>query len=86
MGLSGKLRCKTAKISGKLAKSLVKLVKCMGKSFPGYLYLKIGSDNCLMELAKQPRIGSIIITGTNGKTTTTKLISMLLEKDSSNLL
>jgi UDP-N-acetylmuramyl tripeptide synthase len=81
MGLSGKLRCKTAKISGKLAKHLVKVGKGMGKSFPGYLYLRIGSDNCLMELAKQPRIGSIIITGTNGKTTTTKLISMLLEKD-----
>jgi hypothetical protein len=38
MGLSGKLRCKTAKISGKLAKSLVKVGKGMGKSFPGYLY------------------------------------------------
>ena len=81
MGLSGKLRCKTAKISGKLAKSLVKVGKGMGKSFPGYLYLRIGSDNCLMELARQPRIGNIIITGTNGKTTTTKLISMFLEKD-----
>jgi UDP-N-acetylmuramyl tripeptide synthase len=81
MGMSGKLRCKTAKISGKLAKQLVKAGKGMGKSFPGYLFLRIGSSNCLKQLAKQPRIGSIIITGTNGKTTTTKLISMLLEKD-----
>jgi lipid II isoglutaminyl synthase (glutamine-hydrolysing) len=81
MGLSGKIRCKTAKLSGKLAKHLVKVGSGMGKSFPGYLYLKIGSSTCLKELAKQPRIGSIIVTGTNGKTTTTKLTSMFLEKD-----
>jgi UDP-N-acetylmuramyl tripeptide synthase len=83
MGISGKVRCKTAKISGKLAKRLVKVGKGMGKSFPGYLYLKIGSGTCLKELAKEPDIGSIIVTGTNGKTTTTKLISMLLEKNAS---
>ncbi len=81
MRISGKIRCKSAKISGKLAKSLVKVGKGMGKSFPGYLFLKIGSDKCLKELAKEPNIGSIIVTGTNGKTTTTKLISMLLEKN-----
>ncbi len=81
MGLSGKIRCKTAKVSGKFAKSLVKVGKGMGKSFPGYLFLKIGSYDCLKELAKTPRVGSIIITGTNGKTTTTKLISLLLEND-----
>jgi len=81
MGLSGKIRCKTAKISGKLAKRLVKAGKGMGKSFPGYLYLKIGSNNCLKELAKVPNIGTIIVTGTNGKTTTTKLISLLMEND-----
>jgi len=81
MGLSGKIRCQTAKVSGKLAKRMVKLGKGMGKSFPGYLFLKIGSYDCLKELAKTPRVGSIIITGTNGKTTTTKLISLLLEND-----
>ena len=81
MGLTGKIRCKTAKISGKLAKKLVKAGKGMGKSFPGYLYLKIGSNNCLKELAKVPNIGTIIVTGTNGKTTTTKLISLLMEND-----
>jgi lipid II isoglutaminyl synthase (glutamine-hydrolysing) len=83
MGLYGKIRCKTAKISGKFAKNLVKLGKGMGKSFPGYLFLNIGSNDCLMELAKQPRIGSIIITGTNGKTTTTKLVSLFLANDTS---
>ena len=81
MGLSGKIRCKTAKISGKLAKKLVKAGKGMGKSFPGYLFLQIGSNECLRELAKVPSVGSIIVTGTNGKTTTTKLISLLLEND-----
>jgi len=83
MGILGKIRCKSAKMSGKLAKRLVKVGKGMGKSFPGYLFLKIGSGSCLKELAKEPNIGSIIITGTNGKTTTTKLISMLLEKNAS---
>ena len=81
MGSFGKLRCKTAKLSGKLAKKLAKAGKGMGKSFPGYLYLKIGSNSCLTELAKEPSIGTIIVTGTNGKTTTTKLISLLMEKD-----
>lgn len=83
MGLYGKIRCKTARISGKFAKNVVKLGKGMGKSFPGYLFLNIGSDDCLRELTKQPRIGSIIITGTNGKTTTTKLISLFLANDTS---
>jgi len=81
MRLSGKIRCKSARISGKLAKHLVKVGKGMGKSFPGYLFLKIGSGSSLKELAKAPSIGSIVVTGTNGKTTTTKLISMLLEKN-----
>jgi len=81
MGLYGKIRCETAKISGKFAMNLVKLGKGMGKSFPGYLFLNIGTDNCLKELAKKPGIGSIIITGTNGKTTTTKLTSLLLAND-----
>lgn len=81
MGLSGKIRCKTAKISGKVAKRLAKAGRGMGKSFPGYLFLQIGTKECLRELAKVPRVGSIIVTGTNGKTTTTKLISLLLEND-----
>lgn len=76
-----RIRCKTAESAGKIAKKTVKFGNGMGKSFPGYLFLKIGSHSCLPELAKKPKIGTIIITGTNGKTTSTKLISMLLEKN-----
>lgn len=53
----------------------------MGKSFPGYLYLQIGSLACVTYLARKLETGSIIITGTNGKTTTTKIIVLLLGKD-----
>lgn len=53
----------------------------MGKSFPGYLYLKIGSKVCVNWLAHKQKIGSILVTGTNGKTTTTRIIILLLGKD-----
>lgn len=76
-----KIRCKIAEFAGKLAKYLVKMGRGMGKSFPGYLYLKIGAYDCLRELAKRPKIGTILITGTNGKTTSTKITCLLLEKD-----
>lgn len=75
------VRFKTAVFAGKLAKKAVKFGNGMGRSFPGYLFLKIGSFPCLQELAKKPGIGTIIVTGTNGKTTSTKLSGMLLEKD-----
>ncbi|MDR2624156.1 MAG: UDP-N-acetylmuramyl peptide synthase [Methanobrevibacter sp.] len=70
-----------AKIAGKLALHGVKLGKGMGKSFPGYLFLKIVTYDGLKELAKNPSHGSIIITGTNGKTTTTKILIKLMENE-----
>jgi UDP-N-acetylmuramyl tripeptide synthase len=70
-----------AQSAGKIAQSLVRLGSGMGKSFPGYVYLKIGSHNCIPEITKNTKIGSIIITGTNGKTTTTKITTLLLGKD-----
>lgn len=76
-------KCITARIAGKLALSMVKFGKGMGRSFPGYLFLKIGGLDCLRELSKRSRIGNILITGTNGKTTTTKMLCLLLKKDSS---
>jgi lipid II isoglutaminyl synthase (glutamine-hydrolysing) len=81
MGKFQRIKCKLASSIGKLAKYPLKLGPSQGKGFPGYLYLKLGSYACLRELAKKPKIGSIIITGTNGKTTTTKLTSLLLERD-----
>jgi lipid II isoglutaminyl synthase (glutamine-hydrolysing) len=81
MGISDTVRCKSAESAGKLAKRLVKMGKGMGKSFPGYVYLEVGSMSCVPYLARKPEIGSIIITGTNGKTTTTKITALLLGKD-----
>lgn len=75
------IRCKVSQSFGQLAKYLVKLGKGMGKSFPGYLYLKLGNYHCLRKLAQEPTIGNIIFTGTNGKTTSTKMACMLLSKD-----
>ncbi|MDR3291406.1 MAG: UDP-N-acetylmuramyl peptide synthase, partial [Methanobrevibacter sp.] len=70
-----------AKIAGKLSLYGVKLGKGMGKSFPGFIFLKIASFNGLKLLAKNPKYGSIIITGTNGKTTSTKILIKLMENE-----
>ncbi len=53
-----------------------------GKSYPGYLFLKYAGREYLPQLAKeQVGIGSILITGTNGKTTTTTMTIDLLSRD-----
>lgn len=77
----GNLRFKFAKFMGKFGERIVGLRGGMGKSFPGWLFLKCGSYEALHELAKEPKLGSIIITGTNGKTTTTTLTIKLLSND-----
>ncbi|BDH79260.1 MAG TPA: UDP-N-acetylmuramyl peptide synthase [Methanothermobacter sp.] len=76
-------KCTIAYMFGRLARLIVKLGKGMGRSFPGYLFLRIGGLDCLRELSKRSKIGNILITGTNGKTTTTKMLCLLLKKDSS---
>jgi len=78
-----RFRCIIAGLGGRLARKIVGLGKGMGRSFPGYLFLKIGGLDCLMELSRKSKIGNILITGTNGKTTTTKMLCLLLKKDSS---
>ncbi len=75
------LRYKFAKIVGKLGGQVVSLKGGMGKSFPGWLFLKVGSYEALNNLAQEPKIGSVIITGTNGKTTTTTMLIKLLSED-----
>lgn len=81
MGAMQKIRCKTAESIGKLSKTFIKLGSGMGKSFPGYVFLRIGKLGCVSKLASKLRVGSIIITGTNGKTTTTKITILLLAND-----
>jgi UDP-N-acetylmuramyl tripeptide synthase len=81
MGLSQNIRCATARLMGKSAKYLAKLGSGMGKSFPGHIYLRIGKKECVSRLTSKLDIGSILITGTNGKTTTTKITALLLAND-----
>jgi UDP-N-acetylmuramyl tripeptide synthase len=75
------IRCKTAESIAKLSKVFIKLGSGMGKSFPGHLYLRIGKKECVNYLARKLNIGSVIITGTNGKTTTTKITALLMAND-----
>jgi len=81
MGILQTVRCRTAESAGKLSKHVIKFGSGMGKSYPGHLFLRLGSLNCVNYLARKLGIGSIIITGTNGKTTSTKIIILLLAKD-----
>jgi len=78
-----RFKCIIAGLGGRLARSIVRLGRGMGRSFPGYLFLKIGGLDCLRELSRKSKIGNILITGTNGKTTTTKMLCLLLRKDAS---
>ena len=52
-----------------------------GKSFHGIIYSKVAGVEAISELAKELKLGSIIITGTNGKTTTTTLLIKLMSTD-----
>lgn len=81
MGFIHNIRCKTAETAGKLSKVIIKLGRGMGKSFPGHTFLRIGKKECVTYLARKLNIGSVIITGTNGKTTTTKIAALLLSND-----
>lgn len=49
-----------------------------GSSLPGQLALRIYPD-LLRHFADQPRLGTIMITGTNGKTTTNNMLTGILE-------
>ena len=54
------LRYKFARIMGKTGAKVVSLKGGMGKSFPGWLFLKFGSYEALNNLAQEPEIGSVI--------------------------
>ncbi|RAP50337.1 MAG: UDP-N-acetylmuramyl peptide synthase [Methanosphaera sp. rholeuAM74] len=71
-----------AKLTGKASYEVMKVLPTGGKSFPGLLYLKIAGYDALGDLVeKQISDGSILITGTNGKTTTTTMVIDLLSRD-----
>ena len=72
------LKFNIAKLSGKVVTQLSKVGPGGGKNIPGYAFDRIGGHESISELAKDLKIGSVLITGTNGKTTTTTLFIKLM--------
>ena len=70
-----------AKLSGKVACKLAKYGPGSGGTYPGHVFTKIGGQESIPELASGLKLGSVLITGTNGKTTTTTLLIKLMSKD-----
>ncbi|MBQ2666131.1 Mur ligase family protein [Methanobrevibacter sp.] len=75
------LKFNIAKLSGKVVASLAKRGSGSGGTYAGHIFTKIGGYDSIKELASQLKIGSVLITGTNGKTTTTTLLIKLMSND-----
>ncbi len=70
------------KAIGKAVIQSSKVLPFNGNSYPGYIFTKICGITAIKELEeKRLEIGSVLVTGTNGKTTTTTMIHDLLSKD-----
>ena len=64
----------------KLTNQIIKILKLgAGYTWPGHFALKL-DNNILSNKKLHPSEGFVFISGTNGKTTTSKLISFILEK------
>ncbi|HEY8346103.1 MAG TPA: MurT ligase domain-containing protein [Symbiobacteriaceae bacterium] len=72
------LRTLLAIWTGKGVLATTRLVGRGGTSLPGAVARRLAPD-VLRELSRQPRHGVITITGTNGKTTTAKMLSAMCE-------
>ena len=70
-----------AKTLAKIGAPISKLGSGSGKSLAGIIFTKIVGVDAVCELSGDVGIGSIILTGTNGKTTTTTLLIKLLSND-----
>jgi len=74
------LRFKTAILLGKLIKLLIKKLHLGGATAaPGLLALKLDSK-IIAKMSKNFSKGAIVITGTNGKTTTSRMLACILER------
>lgn len=65
--------------SGKSMISLTRLLGRGGSTFPGTVARRI-DGSILRTLSRQPRAGVLAVTGTNGKTTTAKMLSAILSR------
>ena len=77
----GIVKYNMAKISGKVVSVLAKRGPGSGGTYPGHIFTKIGGQDSISKLASDLKIGSVLITGTNGKTTTTTLLIKLMSND-----
>jgi UDP-N-acetylmuramyl tripeptide synthase len=69
---------KLAVLAGKLSAQTIRFLGAgMGSNLPGRFARKL-SPGILSGLSNQPRLGSLCVTGTNGKSTTTGLLSSIL--------
>ena len=75
------IKISIAKFVAKVGGPFSKLGSGSGKSFAGIIFTKIAGVDGVLELSKDLDIGSIVLTGTNGKTTTTTLLIKLLSTD-----
>lgn len=72
-------------ILGKIIASVLRLLGRGGGALPGLVVERVNKTYLSTALAKLPK-GTVIVTGTNGKTTTTKILSALLEKQGLRVL
>lgn len=75
------IKFNVAKLSGKVACQLAKYGPGSGGTYPGHVFTKIGGQESISKLSSDLKIGSVLITGTNGKTTTTTLLTQLMSRD-----
>ncbi len=80
--MSVNLRYLVGKKLSQLSFYPLKVLPTGGKSFPGLFFIKFAGRQSINNLSKdQTDIGSVLITGTNGKTTTTSMIVELLSQE-----
>lgn len=72
-------------LAGKLVLIVLRLLGKQGSALPGLIVEKLNPRFLQQSIGKLPD-GVIVVTGTNGKTTTTKIIAELLEKDGKRVL
>lgn len=78
----GGVKYTLGKVIAKNSKYILKVLPTGGNSFPGLMFIKIaGLENIRTLSEEQVEDGAVLITGTNGKTTTTTMIIDLLRKD-----
>ena len=81
MLLMSNVKTSVGKFLAKVGGPFARFGSGSGKSFPGIIFSKVAGIEAISDLSKELKNGSIILTGTNGKTTTTTLLIELLSND-----